>query len=58
MTAYKFLTTAAAENPGVFTGSGSDPQKGITIALRPKTTAVSAYILANGGGTDAHNRRH
>ena len=53
MTAYKFLTTAAAENPGVFTGSGSDPQKGITIALRPKTTAVSAYILANGGGTDA-----
>jgi len=53
MTAYKLLTTAAAENPGAFTGSGSDVNKGISIALRPKTTAVSAFILANGGGIDA-----
>jgi len=55
MTAYKFLATAAAENPGAFVSSNSsagDPNKGITIALRPKTTAVSAYLLANGGGTD------
>ena len=54
MTAYKLLATAAAEDPGVFTSSsGDDTKKGITIALRPRTTAVSAYILANGGGTDA-----
>ena len=56
MTAYKFLATAAAENPGAFTSSNifaTDFNKGITIALRPKTTAVSAYLLANGGGTDA-----
>ncbi len=55
MTAYKLLTTAAAEDPGAFTSSISvtDDNKGITIALRPRTTAVSAYLLANGGGTDA-----
>ena len=53
MTAYKLLATAAAEDPGAFTGTGSDLNKAITIALRPKTTAVTAYLLANGGGTDA-----
>ena len=56
MTAYKLLTTAAAENPSSFTSSNSgasDDNKGITIALRPRTTAITAYLLANGGGTDA-----
>ena len=53
MTAYKLLATAAAENPSGFTGTAGDPNKGITIALRPRTTAVTAYLLANGGGTDA-----
>ena len=55
MTAYKLLTTAAAENPGAFGGaiSISDANKGISIALRKKTTAVSAYLLASGGGTNA-----
>ena len=55
MTAHKLLSTAAAENPGSFsaTGSFSDSNKGISIALRPRTTAVTHYLLANGGGTDA-----
>lgn len=56
MTAYKLLETAAAEDPSAFTSSNSDANdvnKGITIALRPRTTAVTAYILANGGGTNA-----
>ena len=35
MTAYKLLATAAAEDPGGFTGTTGDPQKGISIALRP-----------------------
>lgn len=55
MTAYKLLATAAAENPDSFgaTGSFSDANKGISIALRPRATAVTAYLLANGGGTNA-----
>ena len=56
MTAYKLLTTAAAENPASFTsssGGSSDANKGISIALRPRTTAITAYLLATGAGTDA-----
>jgi len=58
MTAYKLLATAAAEDPGAFVSSNvsggvGDPNKGISIALRPRTTAVTAYLLASGSGTNA-----
>lgn len=55
MTAYKLLETAAAEDPGAFTssGAGSDAHKGITLALRPKTTAITNFINCDGSGTDA-----
>ena len=56
MTAYKLLPTAGGENPNDFTSSNAsatDPNKAISIVLRPRTTAVTAYLLANGGGTNA-----
>ena len=54
MTAYKLLATAAAENPANFNSTtNGDLYKAITIALRPRTTAVTAYLLATGAGTDA-----
>ena len=48
MTAYKLLATAAAEDPGGFTGTTGDPQKGISIALRPATNTTWTDISGNG----------
>lgn len=51
MTAYKLLTTAAAEDPGAFTGGGGDPQKGISIALRQETNLTWTDLMGNNNGT-------
>ena len=60
MTAYKLLATAAAEDPNGFTGTTGDPQKGITIALRPGTSLTWTDLSGNGingtlGGNAAFN---
>ena len=51
MTAYKLLATAAAEDPATFTssnGSANDPNKGITIALRPGTSSTWTDLSGKG----------
>ena len=50
MTAYKFLATAAAEDPGAFTSSNvnsGDVNKGITIALRQNSSNIWEDISGN-----------
>ena len=55
MTAYKLLATAAAEDPANFTSSnvngGSDPSKGITIALRQGTSSTWTDLIGSNNGT-------
>ena len=56
MTAYKLLATAAAEDPGAFTSSsgsagGGEPNKGISIALRPVTNTTWTDLIGSNNGT-------
>ena len=51
MTAYKLLATAAAEDPGGFTGLTGDPNKGISIALKPVISSTWTDIIGNNNGT-------
>ena len=48
MTAYKLLATAAAEDPSGFTGTTGDPQKGISIALRPLPNNIWTDLSGQG----------
>lgn len=52
MTAYKLLATAAAEDPSGFTGTTGDPNKGISIALRPgPVTLTWTDLIGSNNGT-------
>ena len=56
MTAYKLLATAAAEDPGAFISSSNsagvdEPNKGISIALRPSPPNIWTDLIGSNNGT-------
>ena len=56
MTAYKLLATAAAEDPGAFISSSNsagvdEPNKGISIALRPSPPNICTDLIGSNNGT-------